>query len=201
MWLDQLASKPKLRVLRYMARHAEPTTGRQLALGAGVQPKRAREALASLAGLGLVHERKAGRASLYTLNRSHYAVRSILIPGFKRETGWLDELGRRLVAVAGPQVRSVMLYGSWARGTGRPTSDVDLLLVVREGTRKEVLERRLDGVRTMTLSAFGVPVALLVLSVGEIRDRVRSRSRFIREIVEQGRVLAGQPLSDVLRRA
>ncbi|MHB8731877.1 MAG: nucleotidyltransferase domain-containing protein [bacterium] len=201
MWLDQLASKPKLRLLRYLARHAEPVTGRQLALAANVQPKRAREALATLAAMGLVHERKAGRASLYTLNRGHYAVRTILIPGFKREIGWLDDLGRRLMVLARGQIHSVVLYGSWARGDGRPTSDVDLLLIVRDGTHKDVLERSLEGIRTMALTRYGVPVSLLVLSTDEVAGRVRARSRFIRDILEQGRILAGRPLSDVLHGA
>ncbi len=201
MWLDQLASKPKLRLLRYLAHHPEPVTGRQLALAAKVQPKRAREALATLVALGLVHQRKAGRASLYTLNRAHYAVCTILIPGFKREIGWLDELGRHLMLFAPGSVRSVMLYGSWARGDGRPTSDVDLLLIVHNATRKDALERRLEEIRTMALTRYGVPVSLLVLSTSEVADRVRTRSRFIRDILEQGRVLAGRPLSDVLRDA
>lgn len=201
MWLDQLASKPKLRLLRYLAQHPEPVTGRQLAFAARVQPKRAREALATLVGLGLVQERKAGRASLYTLNRAHYAVRTILVPGFKRETGWLDDLGRRLILFAGGQVRSVVLYGSWARGEGRPTSDVDLLVIVHKGTRKDALERRLEGVRTMALTRFGVPVSLLVLTTDEVAEHVRTRSRFIRDVLEQGRILAGRPLSDVLRSA
>lgn len=201
MWLDQLASKPKLRLLRYLALHYGAFTGRQLALSAKVQPKRAREALAALVELGWVQERKAGRASIYSLNRRHYVVRSILIPAFARETGWLAELGRRVVGVTPSVIRSVILYGSWARGDARPDSDVDLLIVVTDSIRRDVLDRRLDGFRTEALDRFGVPVSFLVLSMHELAHRTRTRSRFMREILEQGRVLAGRPLSDVLKSA
>lgn len=201
MWLDQLSSKPKLRLLRYLALHRGTFTGRQLALAAGVQPKRAREALGALVELGWVQERKAGRASIYTLNRQHYVARSILIPAFARETGWLDELGRRLVTVTPSVIRSVILYGSWARGDARPNSDVDLLVVVSDWARKDTLERRLEVFRTAALDRFGVSVSFLVLSTHELASRARARSRFIRDILEQGRVLAGRPISDVLRSA
>jgi hypothetical protein len=201
MWLDQLSSKPKLRLLRYLALHHGAFTGRQLALAAGVQPKRAREALAALVELGWVRERKAGRASIYTLNRHHYVVQGILIPAFARETGWLAELGRRLVAVSPPVIRSVILYGSWARGDARPNSDVDLLVVVSDRARKDTLNRHLEAFRASALDRFGVSLSFLVLSTQELADRAQTRSPFIRDILEQGRVLAGRPISDVLRSA
>jgi len=201
MWLDQLSSKPKLRLLRFLALHPGAYTGRQLALAAGVQPKRAREALVDLVQLGLVRARIVGRASVYTLNRRHYAVRSILVPAFARETGWLDELGRRVLLVSAGVIRSVILYGSWARSEARPSSDVDLLVVVSDRARKEALERRLEVIRTLALDRFGVPVSLLLLTSHELTQRVRTRSRFIREVLEEGRVVAGRPISDVARSA
>jgi len=40
-----------------------------------------------------------------------------------------------------PDVLGVLLFGSWARGTNRPDSDVDLLVIVRRGFARVVEER------------------------------------------------------------
>jgi len=43
----------------------------------------------------------------------------------------LDRYVRALEARFGPDLVSVVLFGSWARGAGRPESDLDLLVVIR----------------------------------------------------------------------
>jgi hypothetical protein len=44
---------------------------------------------------------------------------------------------------ADPNVLGILLFGSWARGNNRPDSDVDLLVIVREGFKRTVEYR--DG--------------------------------------------------------
>jgi predicted nucleotidyltransferase len=43
----------------------------------------------------------------------------------------LDRYVSALAARFGPDLVSVVLFGSWARGEGRPESDLDLLVIVR----------------------------------------------------------------------
>lgn len=40
-------------------------------------------------------------------------------------------------------IRGILIFGSWARGDQRPTSDVDVLAIVKEGAWRDVEER--DG--------------------------------------------------------
>jgi len=98
-------------------------------------------------------------------------------------------------------IRTLAVFGSALREDFRPDSDVDLLVVVSDRARKEALERRLEVIRTLALDRFGVPVSLLLLTSHELTQRVRTRSRFIREVLEEGRVVAGRPISDVARSA
>ncbi len=200
MWLDLIASKPKVRLLRYLAFHTGEFSGLELARATASDAKRTREVLADLVGMDLVTRRVVGRASLYALNRKHYAVGSILLPAFRREMEWLEQLGRSVLSVAPKQILSVMLYGSWARGEARPDSDIDLLVVAAgNGRTTAELEHRLVQYRTRAMDRFGRPVSFLLKTPREVASRIRSRDRFFREVLTQGRVLAGRSISEVIR--
>lgn len=54
----------------------------------------------------------------------------------------LDDLKRTLASIYGDRLRAVYLYGSYARGTARPDSDVDVLIALRgEVSPREELRR------------------------------------------------------------
>ncbi len=201
MDLDVVASRPKLRLLRYLSTHEGPITGRALAQAAGVEAKRAAEALAGLVSAGLVQRRRAGRAFLYSLNRNSYVVDQILLPAFVNERDWLERLGDEILHSV-PTVQSVILYGSWAKRKAKLESDVDLLLVARPSRKSGAsgFQETIDETRGKMTERFGRPVSLLVLSRDEVRRRLRRRDALIREIVAQGRVLAGSGLAEVIGR-
>jgi len=202
MWLDLLASKPKVRLLRYLASRKGEFSGLELARATGMDAKRTREALADMVRADVVTRRTLGRASLYALNHKHYIVESVLIPAFRRETEWLEHLGRSVLSVAPKQIMSVVLYGSWARGDARPDSDVDLLVIVAvTGGKLEAVEQRLNRYRARAMDRFGRPVSFLLLTARAVADRIKAHDKFIREVVVEGRVLAGRPISEVIRPA
>jgi predicted nucleotidyltransferase len=200
MILDLLGSRPRLRLLRYLATHEGLQTGRALAHAADVEPKRAGEALADLVEAGLVDRRRAGKAFLYSINRDNYAVAEILLPAFINERDWLKRLGddiRRSL----PAIDSVILYGSWAKGKAQAQSDVDLLLVTRQNVGKSQaiqLQERANDIRARMSERYGRPISLLIVGVENLRRRLRKRDRFIREILAEGQVLAGSGLGEVV---
>ncbi len=202
MFLDTLASRPKLRLLRYLATHQGAFTGRALAQAAGVEAKRASEALADLVEAGLVERRRAGRAFLYSMNRNSYVASEILLPAFEHERDWLKQLGgeiRRSV----PGIESVILYGSWARNKARPGSDIDLLVVMGPKKGKDFkreLQEELDDTRSRMTERYGRPISLLILDRDEVRRRVRRRDVFLREIIAQGKVIAGSGMTEIIGR-
>lgn len=198
--LDLLASRPAVRVLRYLATHPGTYTGRQLAAAAGVARIRAADALSRLTSLGIVERRPAGRAYLYTLNEDSYLVSDVLGPVFRNEARWLDRLGEEVLASLNAGVESVILYGSWARGDAAERSDVDLLAVTATMDGRRQAERVLEAQRGRLSERFGRFVSFLVLSRNEVRRRLRRGDRLMRNIVRQGRVLAGHSLAELIAR-
>jgi predicted nucleotidyltransferase len=78
----------------------------------------------------------------------------------------------------------VILFGSYARGTPTPDSDVDLLVVMR--TRNQVEQAvRIDE----AIEERGFPLDLLVRTPKALADRLGWGDTFMQEIVARGKVL------------
>ena len=81
--------------------------------------------------------------------------------------------------------QSVHLFGSQARGEAHEASDLNLCLVVTEAG--DWLERQMELLKGFDLP--GVPLRAFVYTVAEW-DRLRAEGHpFVREILEEGRVL------------
>lgn len=78
----------------------------------------------------------------------------------------------------------VVLFGSYARGTPTPDSDVDLLVLTEhEGKDWEYAARIRNQV------SFGYPLDLLVRRPTYFEERLAMGDPFVREIAEEGIVL------------
>jgi predicted nucleotidyltransferase len=94
----------------------------------------------------------------------------------------IEQFGRDIGREFRPE--RVLLFGSYARGTATPDSDVDLLVVLPfEGkpVRKSV------EIRFKLRPSF--PVDLLVRTPEKVRERLAMGDDFMRELIEEGKVL------------
>lgn len=80
----------------------------------------------------------------------------------------------------------IILFGSHARGEAGRDSDVDLLVVMRH--RGHWLDQAVT-IRRQIARPF--PLDLLVRSPNEIRKRLAIHDSFVRDILEEGKVLHG----------
>ena len=182
---DVLASKAKLRLLRELSRDPpRDLTGRELARAADLSASRASIALEEMRRTGIVDRRLAGRAMLWYLCEEH-----VLHPELVRLFGTERSLIQRLVEdlrqrLRGLPVRSVRLFGSVARGTERPDSDIDLFVEVgsdrdRSMIREKVADLWLHGARV-----YGNPISAIVLTTAERKKP--SNPKLIADIIREG---------------
>jgi predicted nucleotidyltransferase len=94
----------------------------------------------------------------------------------------IEEFGRCIGREFGAE--RVMLFGSYAQGTVTEDSDVDLLVIGSfEG-------RSVDrSVQIRMKLRPGFPVDLLVRTPEKVRERIQIGDEFMREILEEGKVL------------
>lgn len=97
--------------------------------------------------------------------------------------GVLDEAVRRILSVVNPC--RIILFGSAARGTMGPDSDLDLLIVMPDGIhrRKTSLEifRALRGI--------GLPKDIIVVTEQDVATYGNNPSLVIKPAIEEGREL------------
>lgn len=108
--------------------------------------------------------------------------------GITGEAGqdWLDEIIRRIVAVAAPE--KIILFGSAARGEMGPNSDVDLLVV-----KSDVVHRgRLAELIYMNLFGVGQAVDIVVVTPEDIEQYKDSIALVIRPALREGKVVYAQ---------
>lgn len=91
-----------------------------------------------------------------------------------------EEFAERAQEELGSSLEKLVLYGSVARGEEREDSDVDVFVVVKGKSDKEVVEELAFDVN-VEFGVFMVPVVKTVEEFESVRDSI-----FVREVEETG---------------
>lgn len=178
-------------VLRVLLRTGVPLTGRQIhrLTEGGHSLATVQSVLKTLTAIGLVDTMPAGRAVLHTLNDEH-----VTVPALRRLVD-PRELIRDVVTAAvttSPEVVTVVLFGSTARGDATPDSDIDLAVIVAAGAEwdgrpdlQATVERR-----------FGGTCDTLVFDIAEFDELAESGVEpVVSHIIRDRFILYGPPLT------
>ena len=193
---DILGTPARLAVARLLVRLPDKEfTGREVARLLGLSPSTALEALGILVSRGLASRRTIGRAYVFQANRDSYLF-GLLGDLLRSEDRVREEMLERARASLGKGALSLVLFGSHARGTAGPASDLDLLVVTED---PQGMESRLDELEALFLRRYGLHVDAKVLTPRELR--ARASLPYVRAARAEGLVVAGRPLDEVIRRA
>ena len=186
---DILHSRPAVRLLRSLALFpTKEFTGRELAREVGVPPSVAIAELNRFLNQGLVRRRTAGRAQLWKLDPSQTLAQKIR-ELFEFEYG-LDKDLRQTISHGVREIVGVeraVLFGSMARGDATPTSDIDLLVVVKSKARKDAVLEALAPLRGAVAQRFGNRLSPILYSQQEWRSR--KSAELVRTLEREGRAV------------
>jgi predicted nucleotidyltransferase len=198
--LDDIFQTPSsVKVLRVLAKSELDLTGRQIADMANLNPQTCQNTLDRLNDLRLLAVRRVGRAYLYQLKSYNAIVQQMLMPLFTTETNLLNnELTKVANRLEGTAI-AVILFGSVARGEEEPGSDIDLAIIVQNPENKEAAQELGDEILDELATITGVVPTILVWSKDEFKERYDRGDGLARSLLEEGRVVMGLPVYEILR--
>lgn len=198
--LDVVFAAPShLALLRVLAESPQGASGRELARLAGLSHQAANNALARLAELGLVRRVGRGRTFLYVLNTEHMLFTRLIRPLLRGERNIFRSLMQAVAQAVDPHCQSATLFGSVARGSERPGSDFDLLIVVREGRARPRLMRSLSELATRISRTWGIRINPITFTEAQVRRHMREGHPLFTAALRDGIPLAGRSLREVNR--
>jgi len=186
-----LLSPTLAKLLQVLISEDAPRTGRELARIAEVSSAQGNTLLRRLARLGVVIETPKLPAKLYEINSSH-----ILVPHLRALIGGLDSILEQLTdKVEGLQTAPeiAILFGSAMRGEDHEDSDLDLYLLFSDSVpldKGQLLENTADMSEDF-YALTGNSLNVLVQKMSDLRTNFESRSRFLTNLLSDGRVLKG----------
>ncbi|MFY9822926.1 MAG: nucleotidyltransferase domain-containing protein [Thermoanaerobaculia bacterium] len=99
----------------------------------------------------------------------------------------LSQMAQVIVQAVEPE--RIILFGSHTRGEARPDSDVDLLVIEREGFGKQRSRHREAALLWRALAHFPVPKDILVYSQKEAAAWKDSPGHFLARALREGKIL------------
>jgi len=157
-----------------------------------------------LAKEGLVEQKTEGQEKYYKLNLTSPRTRKLCelfevnkgekLFKEKRRLAWVLEDFTKRVSDFAPEVQSVILFGSVARGQATPRSDIDIL-VIAPNSGEERFNELMNAVDRLAAEVSGRHPAKLVPIVMMTKDfekSIKDRKRFAADILKDGIVLFGQ---------
>lgn len=196
-------SETKVKVLRLFCSGVGECTGRQIAKLLNVAQSPVQIALAALYNEGVLDRKNFGKAFAYGLNSKNWLVETLLKPMFHIEKEYQSKLWvkiRQSLDEAGflGEILSVCLFGSVGRGQERPTSDIDLLVIVKNDARKALIEDLFIDMNRGIIEEVGLNIDAHVYSVSELKERNADGVLFVKEAMQSGEIIIGKSLEDCL---
>jgi uncharacterized protein len=180
-------SRIKTRLLRILNSAGGSFTGRRLAELSGYSHTHTMTALTDLEAQGLVKMKRAGNSYMFTINRDNAIVSGVLSPAFDFESELINNLADMFYDGLGRSLVSVILFGSVARGEETCESDIDLLLVLKDGADRKLAESKISDISHKSYLAFGCSAVPIVVTETEYQRKLKRKQGFWREIPKEGR--------------
>lgn len=96
----------------------------------------------------------------------------------------VEEFMRKLRAAFGERLREALLFGSKARGTDSPESDIDMFLVFKDATIDD--EDKVLDIAFEVNMAFDVYISPRIMDSSARADPVRKATPFMKAVAHEG---------------
>lgn len=199
---DLLATRVQVAVLRTLTGETRARSGREIARSARVSHTPALAALMGFVARGIVHREDIGRTALFSIQRAHPIVSTLIDPIFAAERAWPSHLFRLLATwmqdlehASRATIRWAGLYGSLVRGDDDAESDIDVCIVAENDEASERL-REAGATRGNVLDS--VRLSTVYLALPHLRHMHRTGSTLPSALMHDARTVYGTNTIDEL---
>ncbi len=142
--------------------------------------------------IGAISRKTVGRSSVYEIPNDSILYRDMLKPIFEKEAGLLDELVDMLCRGVRKSIASIYVFGSVARGSDNPASDVDVVLILEPGAEKKEIEEIVGENEREIYRLFRKGTNTLAYTSEEFSRMKKRNHPLAREILSEGVLLFGK---------
>ena len=197
-----LNNEVKIKILRFLCKTEAEWSGRQIAQEIKVSPAACHKALRELNNERALLLRSVGRSYLYRLNKENIIISELLKPLYEKESKIPDNVNRAIVrnisSLVINDIASIAVFGSMRKGKERSTSDIDLLVLVRNPEDKRKVEEDFGKVNEKIISKFGNTISNYIQTTEEFKTKYKKGLALVKNILKSHRLLFGKPLEDLL---
>lgn len=190
--IEDIFTKPRTRILQLLVSRPEWIFSEsEIAAELELPKATVHTNLPVLVEAGILRGFKKGRATVYTLNKTNYVVKELLIPFLQAERELPIKKAREFCTSTKivSQILLGAVFGSAAMGKMSPTSDIDIALV----TTREQLDKLKEDVRLLkaeSLEKENIIFSVHIFTKEEFVHRYEKKDPFMIAITN-GKVVQG----------
>lgn len=196
-----LNNEVKIKILRFLCKTEAEWSGRQIAREIKVSPAACHKALRELNNERALLLRSVGRSYLYHLNKENLIISELLKPLYERESKIADDVYRAIIgnisSLVINNIVSIAVFGSIKKRKERPTSDIDLLVLVRNPEDKRKVEEDFGTVNEKVIGKFGNTISTYIQTTKEFKTKYEKGLALVKNILKSHRLLFGKRLEDL----
>jgi len=172
--LDVLNSKTKVKIVKFLLPHEASMSEREIASILKVSHMSINRTMRELSDINFVDFVTVGKAHLWKVNRKSYAFKALstLIKGVSGIKEPVRELEDTLLKhLPKPLVKKVILFGSIAKASEEPSSDIDIFILVKNKQDKVKLEQSIEKLSNTCLEVYGNRLAPYILTEQQMKQK------------------------------
>lgn len=195
--LNILGTKNNIKVIRFLVRHENwefniSEFSKDTKINKGVLSR----LIKKLEKENVIRVNRKGKISLFKLNKDNLFIKNVLIQLFeKEETFFKEHLKNRLTKLKEKDVLSIILYGSYASGEATISSDVDIMVIVKNKTKS--LISKSDNLKNELLKE-DILLRIDIINLIEFKKLYKLKEPLFKSIGENHKILCGKKIGELV---
>ena len=191
-----LGKKNNIRVLRHLTIHKDwqfniTELAKDININKGVLSR----LIEDLEKENLIKITRKGKIKLFIINKDNIFLDEIIIPLFEKEANFPKMVLESFVNALKNKTESIILYGSFAKGTAKLSSDIDTLVIINE--KDNSLEKEIEAFKEDFLRK-DLLLRVDVMVISELKNLYKSQEPFIKSMIKNHKVLSGKPIMELI---